>query len=205
MSKQIDGKRTIVFIDASNYHYGLRKLGWDIDYEKFRDWLKRNFDVTDIYFYGGIHSEKSFFDSHPGYKAYADNVRYRLLKEYRDRKKQFFKLLRKLGYKVYEKLIGSIYDDTKAEYKLKCNCDVELTMDALLRINDYERFVLCSGDGDFARLVKYLKYMQKQVVVMSVADRTSWLLIKHANRLISLGKLRFEIELIRPKNAENPA
>lgn len=200
-----DDKKTIVFIDASNYHYGLRKLGWEIDYKKFETWFQKSYIIVDMYFYGGIHSQKSFFDSHPKYKEYPKGTQYFLLKEYRKGKERFFKVLRKKGYKVYEKLIGSIYDDTAGEYKLKCNCDVELTMDALLRMNDYERIVLCSGDGDFTRLIKYLKYKLKHTVIISVGNRTSWLLKKHSHQTISLGDLKKEIEFIKPKNAENPA
>ena len=37
--ERIDNKRTIVFIDASNFHYALRKHGWEIDYKKFKDWI----------------------------------------------------------------------------------------------------------------------------------------------------------------------
>lgn len=193
-----DDKRTIAFIDASNYHYGLRKLGWDIDYIKFSAWFYKCYNMIDIYYYGGIHSEKSFFDSHPEYADHTKSVGYCALKDYRKKKKGFFTVLRKSGYKVYEKLVGSVYDNTSGEHKLKCNCDVELTMDALLKIEDYDRFVLCSGDGDFVRLVKYLKFKQKHTVVISAADRTSFLLKKHSHQTIGLGELRKDIEFIRP-------
>lgn len=203
-NKLIDNKKTIVFIDASNYHYGLKKLGWEIDYEKLKNWFLKNYAIIDMYFYGGLHSEKSFFDSHPIHKNQSDSVKHYILKEYRQKKKSFFCVLRKNSYRVYEKLISSVYDNTSGEYKLKCNCDVELTMDALLRLNDYERIILCSGDGDFVRLIKYIKYIQKHTLVIAPADRISFLLKKHAHQTIGLGEIRKEIELIRPKNAENP-
>jgi uncharacterized LabA/DUF88 family protein len=202
MSNKPDDKKTIVLIDASNYHYGLRKLGWDIDYKRFREWFDKNYNIVDLYFYGGLHSQKSFFDTHPEYQSHQDSVKYHLLSEYRSQKKGFFKRLRKYGYKVYEKLITSVYDNTSGEYKLKCNCDVELTMDALLRINDYERFILCSGDGDFVRLVRYLKYKHKHTIVIAISDRISWLLKKHSHQIVSVGELKGDIEYV-PRKAEN--
>ena len=202
--ERIDNKRTVVFIDASNFHYALRKHGWEIDYKKFKDWLGKYYNIIDIYFYTGIHSDKSFFDSNQKYKSHEPSVRRLLLNEYQEKIKGFFKFLRQNGYKVYEKPISSIYDNTSGEYKLKCNCDVELTMDVLFRINDYDRIILCSGDGDFVRLIKYAKYMHKHTVIIASADRTSSLLKKHANQTIKLGEIRKDIELIRPPKAENP-
>jgi uncharacterized LabA/DUF88 family protein len=203
--ERMDEKKTIVFIDASNFHYALRKHGWDIDYIKFKEWFYKHYNIIDIYYYNGIHSEKSFFDANPKYKSYEEGVRRILLNEYTKKIKGFFKFLRHHGYRVYAKPIGSVYDNTNGEYKLKCNCDVELTMDVIFKLNDCERIILCSGDGDFVRLIKYAKYMHKHTIVIASADRTSSLLKKHANQTIGLGEIRKDIELIRGLEAENPA
>jgi len=57
--------KSLVLIDDSNYYYGFKRLAWELDYEKFYHWLKNEFDVLDIYFFGGIISKKTFFDRHP--------------------------------------------------------------------------------------------------------------------------------------------
>ncbi|MBU1092192.1 NYN domain-containing protein [Patescibacteria group bacterium] len=49
----------------------------------------------------------------------------------------------------------------------KCDFDVEITLTALRRINDYDTIILWSGDGDFNALVRYLRKKDKKVIVVS--------------------------------------
>jgi len=103
----------------------------DDDYEKFYHWIHRNFNVTEIFFFGGIISKKAFFDLHPDKK----------LKDFSKEKtnrKRFFKILKNVGYKVKSKPVASLYDSTKGEYKRKCNFDVEITLIALDRLDNYK-------------------------------------------------------------------
>jgi len=32
--------KALILIDYSNYHYGLARMGWDIDYNKLRAWFE---------------------------------------------------------------------------------------------------------------------------------------------------------------------
>lgn len=195
-----DRRRVIVLIDASNYHYGLAKLGWLIDYAKFVKYLKANHNIVDIYFYGGIHSKKSFFDKHPR----LDPQKGEDLKEFSNnkwKKINFFHVLKSLGIIVKKKPISSIYDNIEGCYRRKCNCDVELTIDALDRIDDYDEIILCSGDGDFSRLIRYLKYKGKKAIVIALKDRISWVLKKAAHSIIHLNALRTQIEMT-PNNSK---
>lgn len=41
------------FIDGSNFYLGVRDLGWDLDYRKFRDYLKEKYDVEKAYMFLG--------------------------------------------------------------------------------------------------------------------------------------------------------
>ena len=54
-------------------------------------------------------------------------------------------------------------------------------------------FILCSGDGDFVRLVKYLKAHFKKTVVIAPSKRFSTNLWKAASRAIDLEDLRNDI------------
>lgn len=49
----------------------------------------------------------------------------------------------------------------------KCDFDVEITLTALRRINDYDTIMLWSGDGDFDALVRYLRKKNKKIIVVS--------------------------------------
>ena len=80
--------------------------------------------------------------------------------------------------------------------KPKCNFDVEIAIDALDHINNYDAFILGSGDGDFTPLIEYLKSKGKTVIVLSWRDRLSSILRESTPNIVTIGQLRNEIELL---------
>ncbi|MCF7834056.1 MAG: hypothetical protein K9L98_01120 [Candidatus Pacebacteria bacterium] len=55
--------RTNAYVDASNLFYGGKKsLGWSIDYKKLYKYLENKYDVTEVYFFGGVEIYKFPFD-----------------------------------------------------------------------------------------------------------------------------------------------
>ena len=60
-------------------------------------------------------------------------------------------------------------------------------------MSDYDVFVLFSGDGDFIKLIKYLKGKKKKTVVIAPSDRLSDNLENAANQVIYLEDLKSEI------------
>ncbi len=179
--------KVLVLIDDANLYYASKKVGWDIAYEKFYQWLHANFSVLDIYFFGGIISKKAFFDRHPK-RTILD---FRKEKESRE---DFFKFLRKMGYKVRPKEVASLYDSTEAAFKRKCNVDVEITITALDQLDHYDELILCSGDGDFEKLLRYVKGKHKKATLITHGSRCNWLLKLAANRVISFEEIKHEIE-----------
>ena len=185
----IDSKnKSLILIDDGNLYYGFKKHRWELDYEKFYHWLKNSFDFFDIYFFGGIISKKTFFDRHPNHTLTG-------FIKYKDDRQRFFRLLKKIGYKVRTKPIASLYDSTKGEYKRKCNFDVEITILALDKLNDYKELVLCSGDGDFTKLIKYVKGKYKKTTLIVHKDRLNWELKETANRVIFFEDIRRAVEI----------
>lgn len=180
-------RKALVIIDDSNLHYGFRTLRWETDYQKFYSWLNQEFDIVDIFFFGGIVSKKAFFDKHPTHTLSG-------FIKYKKERQAFFKVLKSIGYKVRSKPVSSVYDSTTGDYKRKCNFDVEMTILALDRINDYEELVLCSGDGDFVKLVKYLKGKYKKVTIIAHKLRLNYNLELAANRKIFFHELKPHIE-----------
>jgi uncharacterized LabA/DUF88 family protein len=179
--------KAIVCIDASNYHYYLRRKGWKIDWQRFTAYLEKSYELVHVYYYEGIPSKGFYSDTHPG-GTLAD------FNEAKKAKVKYFQFLRRLGYKVRTKPIGRVYDNTQGRFKHKCNFDVELAVDALDNIGGMEVFILCSGDGDFTKLVKYLKSKQKKTVVVAPSERLSDTLKKAANQVVFLEKIRSEIQ-----------
>lgn len=179
--------KTLVLIDDANMYYASRKAGWGIDYKKFYDWLHQNFSILDVYFFGGVITKKAFFDRHPNHTIQG------FLKEKRDREK-FFKFLSAVGYKVKPKPVSSLYDSTEGDFKRKCNVDVEITIIALDLINVYQELILCSGDGDFEKLLRYVKGKHKKATVIAFKARSSNQLQLVANRFIPFEGIRQEVQ-----------
>ena len=50
---------------------------------------------------------------------------------------------------------------------MKGNLDVELVVDALIDVDQYDTFILFSGDSDFIPLLRSLKAKGKEVIVYS--------------------------------------
>ena len=53
------------------------------------------------------------------------------------------------------------------EGKIKGNCDSELVLQAIIDLNDYEKAIIVSSDGDFYCLVNYLRENHKLLCVLA--------------------------------------
>jgi uncharacterized LabA/DUF88 family protein len=54
MKNRMKDKRNVyAFIDSQNLHLGVKSLGWEIDYRKFRQYLKNKYHVTKAYMFIG--------------------------------------------------------------------------------------------------------------------------------------------------------
>ena len=115
------------------------------------------------------------------------------LKEKQDRER-FFKFLKYVGYNVKPKPVASLYDSTEGDFKRKCNVDVEITITALDLIGAYQELILCSGDGDFEKLLRYVKGKHKKATVIAFKARCSNQLQLAANRFISFDGIRQEVQ-----------
>lgn len=188
--------KAIIFMDYSNIYYGMQLLGWEIDFIKLKDYFKKDYDVIDLYYYVGVHSFKSYFDTHTDLdRSNPDHIK--IFAQSRRAKREVFSSLKRKGYRVKDKEISSVYDHTENKYRLKCNFDVEITIDAIDNMPDYDVFVLMSGDADFAKLVQYLKEKGKKTVAVATREHFSSKLRKVANQTININGLREKIEYIK--------
>lgn len=169
IEKFIKGK-AYVFIDASNIYHSQKKLGWKIAFLKLKEYLKKNINLGTIYFY-------TAYD--PDYP----------------KQRKFLDFLEIIGYMVRKKEVKFIrgFGREKGGFR-KGNLDVELTIDAVHNRDNFQSFVLFSGDSDFEALVKYMKGFKKNCVVISTKDHVSIELLKQA-KFVDLKKLKKEIEL----------
>lgn len=138
-----------VFIDGDWLYTATRRINKRIDYANFFNILINNFgEETKIYFYGTIN---------PINKQQA----------------RFYISLAKIGYIVhYIKLIKR-----GARFVSK-GLDVELAVDAMRILPSLKKFVLVSGDGDFAALLKQVIDNGVNVLLISLPFFTGYYLRK---------------------------
>ena len=148
-----------VFIDASNLWEAQKAKGKFFNYEKLRDFIKKEFIGSSI---------KVFY-----YTAYPANG----TRDYSlDGKHKFFTFLMKgLGFEVQKKELKRISIITEAGQSIeeKGNMDVEMTIDAIHYIKKYNTAVLFTGDSDFLALATYLKNDGKKVYIFSSRNNIS--------------------------------
>lgn len=53
-----------VYIDGNNLYRSAKELGFDIDYKKFRGWLRQKYNTTNVYLFIGLVPERVKFYKH---------------------------------------------------------------------------------------------------------------------------------------------
>ncbi len=84
----------------------------------------------------------------------------------------FFDALVDIGFETRIKEIRTFEDGTK-----KADWDVGMSLDAVSLAKHVDTVVLCTGDGDFARLCTYLKHEGVRVEAVSFGSSTAETLI----------------------------
>jgi len=74
----------------------------------------------------------------------------------------FFEALRDIGFETKIKPIKTFADGSK-----KADWDVGMSLDAVTLANHVDTVVLCTGDGDFARLCSHLRHEGVRVEAMA--------------------------------------
>ena len=53
-----------VYIDGNNLYRGAKKLGFDIDYKKFRGWIRQKYNTSNVYLFIGLVPDRVKFYEH---------------------------------------------------------------------------------------------------------------------------------------------
>ena len=182
--------KTFAFVDASNLFYGGEKsLGWKIDYRKLFQYLKGKYEVSKVFYFGGveIHDfhydyqveetvplkvlEKHLLDLIKDSGKHLNEAQLLLIGRHLQRVK-FYRKLDEFGYTLLLKPV-KMYDQDDGTTKRKANCDVDMAFYLMKEQSDFKRAVVLSGDGDFLPVLKYLKNQGKEVIVLSRGPRTA--------------------------------
>lgn len=161
-------KKEIVyaFIDSQNLNLGVRSQGWEIDWRKFRQYLRNKYGVEKAYlFIGHVAGNESLY-------TFLQECDYILI----------FKPT--LNRRVEGKII------------IKGNVDAELVLHTMIQYKNYNQAIVVTGDGDFHCLIEYLDEKRKLLKILTPTKHYSSLLrrFNQKNYIVCIDSLRGSLE-----------
>lgn len=172
-------KSNYAFIDSQNLNLGTQRMGWKLDWRKFRQYLRDEYDVSKAYMFIGYMSE---------------NV-------------QLYEYMHELGYLVVLKPTVDVAakpgaadkkaagkpvakEDDKDKPQVKGNIDADLVLYAMKELPNYRQAIIVSGDGDFFSLAEYLQQLGKLSHILTPNWQYSSLLKPFSSKIVRLDQLR---------------
>jgi uncharacterized LabA/DUF88 family protein len=180
------------FVDSQNLNLGTQRMGWKLDWRKFRQYLADKHNVTKAYTFIGYMSENE----------------------------SMYEYMHELGYLVVLKptvdvsashetggkpdgqakgqtnspdKTGADKDKEKEKPTIKGNVDAELVLYAMKELPNYDQAVIVSGDGDFFSLAEYLEEQGKLARILTPNWQYSSLLKAFDDKIIRLDQLRRQL------------
>lgn len=158
------------FIDSQNLNLGVHSLGWNLDYKKFRLYLKNKYNVAEAYLFIGK----------------------------TDGNQDLYTSLQQAGYTLIFKPTVAYFESGKKT--MKGNVDAELVLYATAKLyNNYDKAIIVSGDGDFYCLAEYLEENTKLLRIITPNRHYSKLLSGYRHHITSLEPLRSKLEYHKNK------
>src|SRR3990167_8975859 len=161
--------RVYAFIDSQNLNLCTQKMGWKMNWRKFRDFLQVKYNVSKAFMFIGYISENE----------------------------DLYNQLHDAGYIIVLKptVEHKNTDEQKDAPRMmtKGNVDVELVLYAMKEISNYDKAIIVSGDGDFYSLVEYLEKKGRLANIMAPNWQYSSLLKPYDNYIVRLDQMRREL------------
>ncbi len=170
LSMHYSMNRLSIFVDGNNMFYAQQKNGWFFDPKRVLEYFisEREIELVNAFWYTG-------------------------LKDPQDQR-GFRDALISLGYTVRTKILKEYYDDTSGRYSQKANLDIEIVVDMFNTVEQYDRVILFSGDGDFERAIELLRSKSTHITVVSTEGMIARELRNVTDRYIDLNDIRPHIE-----------
>ncbi len=167
--------RAAVFIDGANLFFTQRHLGWQIDFSRLMSFFISSFGSVQANYYVPASEPVS------------------------EENAAFTRVLTAHGYRITSKPVKKIVNKETGVVVMKGNLDVELVVDALSAADQYDTFILFSGDSDFLPLLRALKEKGKEIIVYSTQGLSAReLLAEQGITYGDLALLKERIEQVRP-------
>lgn len=184
------------FIDSQNLNLGTQKVGFKMDWRKFRKYLADKYNVTHAFMFIGYMAENE----------------------------QLYEHMHELGYLIALKptldistpppsaqpsaaeVVAEVDKATKPDAHepepastehvkpvVKGNIDADLVLYAMKELPNYDKAIIVSGDGDFLSLIEYLDEQGKLLHIMAPNWQYSSLLKQFEDRVVRIDQLKREL------------
>ena len=153
------------FIGGINLHLTYEYLDWKMDYEKLRRYLRERHNVTVAYYFlGFIKKNKKIYAD---LKTYGYELKFREVSEFP------------------REAIICPYCNREVEprgIRTKCDCDADITLQMLDDIEEYDKAILITSDGDFDNVIRKLIQTNKLKLVLAPCRKGCSRLLRKAAR-----------------------
>jgi uncharacterized LabA/DUF88 family protein len=140
--------RNIVIVDYGNVQKWEKSLGWKIGIKELSNLIKH---IS----FGKKYLRKFYYGSDFG-QSDKSQIRTKWSAAILDKAEMN-------NFEIKTKRVKYIFDkDYKTGFVKKCNFDVEMSVDLIKEVDNYDRIILFSGDGDLAYVLDYLKEKHKK-------------------------------------------
>lgn len=161
------------FIDSQNLNVSTQKLGWKMNWQKFRSYLADKYGVTKAFmFIGYVPEFEAMYEQlhQSGYMI--------VLKPTYDMTKPRIEASDKKPVKKED------------EKPVKGNIDADLVLWAMKELPNYSKAIIVSGDGDFYSLLEYLEENQRLLKILTPSGYYSKLFNRYDSYIDRLDKDR---------------
>ena len=166
---KVAAKPNYAFIDSQNLNLGVIRAGWKMDWKKFRAHLKDKYGVEKAYmFIGYVPDNESLYQQ-----------------------------MKEAGYLVVLKptvdMLMTEEELADEKHVTKGNADAELVLYAMKELQNYEKAVIVSGDGDFYCIIEYLEKQGKLLHLLAPNDHYSSLYKPYEKFVLVINDFRKEL------------
>lgn len=196
--------KIIAIIDFGNVNYWFEEDRQDADNKSLANDEKLRINLDGLKSFTSLFSEhiRFYYGHDPQNK---NSMQFLTVLRYIFGKKVFTKAMQKVRHHLTIEELGSntrnIFSDKNGSYVYipKCNFDVEITVDSIRLMAEYDTLALFSGDADFISLIRFLKQNGKKVILFKAGFITSEL-NKSVDKVISAQNIKRHItEIVKQK------
>ena len=175
-------KEVYAFVDSQNLNLGTQRMGWKMDWRRFRQFLRDEYGVTKAFLFIGYMPENE----------------------------SLYEYMHSLGYLVVLKPTLEILkkevdidDQEKEKQAVKGNVDTEIVLTAMKELPHYSKAVIVSGDGDFFGLIEYLISKNKLSQIITPNWQYSTLLKQFDKYITNLDKFKSRLAYTADRSKKN--